>query len=94
MPYGLRIGFAFSTKDRVEFTRRSLASIDTDEGFDRLWVDGSVRPEGRRLPHQLRLRNPRLSPLHGLLHAPVDRGLQHDRVSRRRIWLATQELLH
>ncbi len=59
MPYGLRIGFAFSTRDRVEFTRRSLASIDTDEGFDRLWVDGSVTPEGRR-----------------------------------RIWLATQELLH
>ncbi len=75
MPYGLRIGFAFSTKDRVEFTRRSLASIDTDEGFDLVWVDGSVRPVGRRLPHEVRLRNPRLSPLHGLLHAPADRGL-------------------
>ena len=60
MPYGLRIGFAFSTKDRVEFTRRSLASIDTDEGFDLVWVDGSVRPEGRRLPHEVRLQNARI----------------------------------
>ena len=54
------VGFVFSTKDRVPMTHRSLASIDTDGGFDLIWVDGSQSPEGQRLPLAAQLRRARL----------------------------------
>ena len=59
-----KVGFAFSTKDRVEFTLRSLASIDADSGFDLIWVDGSDTPEGKALPECVKLRRSRLVEVH------------------------------
>jgi hypothetical protein len=35
------VGFIFSSKDRVELTRRSIESIDVCPGFDLIWLDGS-----------------------------------------------------
>ncbi len=54
-----RIAFAFSSKDRVEFSRRSLKSIDLCSGFDLIWVDGSITEEGKNLPSQIELTNTR-----------------------------------
>ena len=58
------VGFAFSTKDRVHLTLRSLASVNTDGGFDLIWVDGSDTPEGRALPESIRLHNCLLAEAH------------------------------
>jgi len=44
---GGRVGFAYSSKDRVSYSRRSLASLDRDGGIDLVWVDGSETAEGR-----------------------------------------------
>ena len=52
-----KVGFSFSTKDRVDFTRRALADIDSESGFDLIWVDGSTTPEGKDLPHSVTLKN-------------------------------------
>jgi len=59
-----KVGFVFSTKDRLNFTLRSLASIDTDSGFDLMWVDGSDTSEGKALPQSVKLRNCRLVEVH------------------------------
>ena len=59
-----KVGFAFSTKDRVEFSRASLASIDTCGGFDLVWVDGSDTPEGKALPESTKPRNCRIVEVH------------------------------
>jgi SAM-dependent methyltransferase len=55
-----KVGFAFSTKERVEFSKRSLATVDSDRGFDLVWCDGSDSPEARALPDQVQLRNTRI----------------------------------
>jgi len=59
-----KVGFLLTTKDRVDFTRRSLQSIDTCGGFDLIWVDGSTTPEGKALPRTIKLRNCRIAELH------------------------------
>jgi hypothetical protein len=59
-----KVGFAFSTKDRVEFTRASLASTDACTGFDLVWVDGSDTPEGKALPESAKPRNFRIVEIH------------------------------
>ena len=59
-----RIGFVFSSKERADFSRRSLHSIDSDSGFDLIWVDGSTSDEARRLPESIKLRNTRLIEVH------------------------------
>jgi len=59
-----KVGFAFSTKDRVDFTRRSLAGIDACGGFDLVWVDGSDTPEGKALPESAKPRNCRIVEVH------------------------------
>jgi hypothetical protein len=46
-----KVGFVFSTKDRPEFSQRSIRSVD-DAEFDLFWFDGSDSPEGRALPSQ------------------------------------------
>ncbi len=55
-----KVGFAFSSKDRTYFTRRSLRSIDQEAGYDLLWVDGSDTQEGKELPFDIELKNARL----------------------------------
>lgn len=56
-----RVGFALSSKDRVSFTRQTLAAMDTDGGFDIIWNDGSEEAEARALPKSFRCRNARLA---------------------------------
>ncbi|HXF90373.1 MAG TPA: hypothetical protein VNJ29_00420, partial [Candidatus Nitrosotenuis sp.] len=36
-----RVGFAFNSMDRIDYTVRALAGIDSEKGFDVIWVDGS-----------------------------------------------------
>ena len=71
-----KVGFAFSSKDRIEFSRRSLRSIDTDGGFDLIWVDGSASEEGRRLPESTKLRNTRLVELHSNVRGGPDAAIR------------------
>jgi hypothetical protein len=59
-----RVGFAFSSKERMELSLRSLASIDTDAGFDLIWADGSNSAEGKALPSSVKLRNCNLVETH------------------------------
>lgn len=44
-----KVGIAFTTKDRTDFTRQTLPPIiaEADE-FDLFWVDGSATDEGKR----------------------------------------------
>jgi hypothetical protein len=59
-----KVGFIFSSKERVDLSRRSLSSIDTDSGFDLIWLDGSTSEEARRLPESIHLRKTRLVEVH------------------------------
>jgi hypothetical protein len=70
-----RMGFAFSSKDRVPFTRATLASLDTEGGFDLVWVDGSQSREGRELPYQYRFQNARLAEVHSGVGGGADRAI-------------------
>jgi hypothetical protein len=56
-----KVGFVFTTKDRPEFTRRCLASVDKCGGFDLFWVDGSTTPEAKALPQTMRPHNFRIA---------------------------------
>lgn len=55
-----KIGFAFSTKNRVELSRRTLKTLDTEKGFDILWLDGSDTEEGKRFPSEYVFKKARL----------------------------------
>src|SRR5215831_15945439 len=59
-----KVGFIFSTKERVDLSRRSLGSIDSDSGFDLIWLDGSTSEEARRLPESIKLQKTRLVEVH------------------------------
>lgn len=59
-----KVGFVFSSKERVDLSRRSLRSIDSESGFDLIWLDGSSSEEARRLPESINLRNTRLVEVH------------------------------
>jgi hypothetical protein len=59
-----RIGFAFSTKDRTDLSRRCLRTVDFDDGFDLLWCDGSNTAEGQALPKSVVLKRNRFREIH------------------------------
>lgn len=59
-----RVAFVFSTKDRVDFSLRSLASIDTEPGFDIVWIDGSETAAGKALPARYPFRHATLKEVH------------------------------
>lgn len=44
-----RVAIAFSTKDRVELTKRSIEPLLQPDKFDLWWVDGSKTDEGKKL---------------------------------------------
>jgi hypothetical protein len=46
-----------NTMDRVDFTLRTLAGIDTESGFDLVWSDGSRTAAGRDLVKSYQTRN-------------------------------------
>lgn len=52
-----KIGFIFSTKDRVDFSLKCLPTIDSEKGFDLIWVDGSATKEGQELPDKYKFKN-------------------------------------
>jgi len=52
-----RIAFLYPSKDRAEASRQTLMTLDSEKGFDLLWVDGSETPEGRALTDEFRPRN-------------------------------------
>jgi|GEM_PF-4455793 len=74
---GDKIGFAFSTKDRVDFTIKSLDSIDTEKGFDIIWVDGSVTTEGRDLPKNYKFKNVNLAKYYLNVGGGPDAAIQY-----------------
>ena len=74
--YNPKVGFVFSTKDRPEFSRRSLASIDSCGGFDLIWVDGSDTPEGKALPSSVKLHNCRLVEVHSNVKGGPDNAIR------------------
>ena len=59
-----RIAFSLPTKDRVQETKVTLATLDTERGFDVIWVDGSETPDGKALVDQYEFRNIRLIEAH------------------------------
>lgn len=48
----MKIGIAFSTKDRVELSKRSVEPLLQPDKFDLHWVDGSKTEEGKALPEK------------------------------------------
>ena len=70
-----RVGFAFSTKERVDFTRRALAALDQHGGFDLIWLDGSDSVEARELPRACALQNARLVETHLDVRGGPDRAI-------------------
>jgi hypothetical protein len=69
------VGFAFSSKDRANFTVPTLASIDGEGGFDIIWVDGSDTLEGKQLPYDSKLKNARLVEIHSDIRGGPDRAI-------------------
>lgn len=57
---GAKTAFVFSTKERPEFTKQTLVSLDQDEGYDILWLDGSENNEARKLPKIYPFKNAKL----------------------------------
>lgn len=55
-----KIGFVFCTKDRTELSKRVLSALDTERGFDLIWLDESDTKTGREFPHEYRFKNARL----------------------------------
>jgi hypothetical protein len=70
------VGFVFSTKDRVHLSLRALSALDRCGGFDVIWVDGSVTPEGRSLPKAIRLKNANLVEIHEGITGGPDAAIQ------------------
>jgi len=70
-----RIGFAFSTKERVDFSRKTLAALDFEGGFDLIWIDGSDSLEARELPRVYAFRNTRLVETHLDVRGGPDRAI-------------------
>lgn len=59
-----RIAFAYSTKDRVELSVRTLAPLKSTHGFDLYWMDGSRTDAGQALPSQMCADLPALREVH------------------------------
>jgi len=62
--------------ERVEMSIRALASIDSDTGFDLIWVDGSNSQEARSLPDRVKLSNTRLVEVHRDVKGGPDAAIQ------------------
>lgn len=72
---GDRVGFALSSKDRVDFTRQTLEAMDVDGGYDLIWNDGSDDPEARALPGIFPFRNARLAEVNYDVRGGPDRSI-------------------
>lgn len=48
-----KVGFIFTTRDRINLTKQILQELDQpDSHFDLIWIDGSKRREAKKLPMQ------------------------------------------
>lgn len=72
---GDRVGFALSSKDRVDLTRRTLEAMDQDGGYDLVWNDGSDSPEARELPKNFQFRNAKLVEVNYDVRGGPDRSI-------------------
>ncbi len=59
-----KVGFVYSTKERVDFSLRTLPGIDQEGGFDLIWLDGSDSKAGRELPYKYQFKNAKLREIH------------------------------
>lgn len=71
-----KVGFVFSTKDRVNLSIDSLHSIDTEGGFDLIWVDGSDTAQGKFLPDTFKFYNCKLSEVHRNIKGGPDKAIR------------------
>ena len=71
-----RFGFAFNSMDRPNYTLMTLASLDTEPGFDLVWVDGSRTQHSQRLVQQYRFRHTRVVESHLFVRGGPDRAIQ------------------
>lgn len=72
----MKVGIAFSTKDRVELSDRTVRPLMSDK-FSLLWVDGSVTEEGRAFPHKASLKaggNHSIN-VHGMVRGGADAAI-------------------
>lgn len=70
-----KIGFIFSTKDRVEFSKKTLEGIDVPgSNFDLIWVDGSDTKEGRLLPERTKFQHCNLAEVYYGMGAEYDKA--------------------
>ena len=53
---GDRWAFFIFCKDRFQYTLQTVASLDSEPGFDLFWIDSSETPEGRALPYAYKPR--------------------------------------
>jgi tetratricopeptide (TPR) repeat protein len=72
---GDRVGFALSSKDRVDFTSQTLEAMDQDGGYDLIWNDASDEPEARALPKSFQFRNARLVEVNYDVRGGPDRAI-------------------
>jgi len=70
-----RVGFALSSKDRPEFTRKTIEGLDADGGFDIVWNDGSETAEGTALPYSIQFKNARLVEVNHDVRGGPDRSI-------------------
>lgn len=69
------VAVAYSTKDRTELTRATVAPLLGDPGIDLFWFDGSATDAGRALPHQLCAGSPAACAIHGGVTGGPDRAI-------------------
>jgi hypothetical protein len=72
---GAKVGFAFSSKDRISFTRQTLEAMDADGGYDVIWNDGSTDPEAQALPENIPFRHARLVEVNHDVRGGPDRSI-------------------
>jgi len=71
----MKVGFIFSTKDRVGFSKKTLEGIDVPgSNFDLIWVDGSGTKEGRLLPEETAFQHCNLAEVYYGMNAEYDRA--------------------
>jgi len=68
----------FSTKDRVELTKKSVAGIDVEgSNFDLIWIDGSETDEGKELPIKTKFRHCNLVDVYHGIKGDADKTPLH-----------------
>jgi hypothetical protein len=76
-PPRARIAVAYSTKDRVDLTRITVAPLIDDPALDLYWFDGSATEAGQQLPLQLCAGRAAICELHqGVVGGP-DRAIMY-----------------